>query len=539
MSVFAQLLEKEWSRTNMERITFTRESDDTYPNGQLFRHDWKSCIKSDGTIDFTILLLMYCDDMAIPFSSRDEMIKGMLMVQQLLSDLGLQMHVGKPIGTNDDGSIKYDVSKTEFTFYPPPCFFKDQIKTRWAIADHTSDNTIVSLSSDMETLSEEAQDERVSLEDELYDACELTNEVLLNGGRITSAKRFKYLGKIMTYNLRDDDAIDARIAAASKAMGALKHFFNKKQVSLYSKYLIFLAIPINLLLWGCESWAVRVDHVNKIERFIQRQMRKLLNINMLQVKDEHITREQIRERFHNMSSAQALIDGRKMQLLGKVIRSEVTSIARILLIAFIPNTRHIGRPLKCCREALHDSLCRLMLDVQEINIDRRGSLIDWYYDALCPSFWNSLIRHLKDTSLPVPPRPNPDASFRPRRGPRRRARQSNRDDDDNQDDGPVSPPRQQRQAPQPPTPPSPPSQQRRRRYREENVGRILWDSFDILGLDMSASFATTRKRYRQLARLYHPDQHHTTGAQTGLDYEQTTKHFQLIANAWEYLESKF
>lgn len=61
----------------------------------------------------------------------------------------------------------------------------------------------------MDTLSEETQDERVSLEDELYDACELTNEVLLNGGRITSAKRFRYLGKIMSYNLRDDDAIDS------------------------------------------------------------------------------------------------------------------------------------------------------------------------------------------------------------------------------------------------------------------------------------------------------------------------------------------
>lgn len=288
-----------------------------------------------------------------------------------------------------------------------------------------------------------------------------------------------------------------------------------------------------------ESWAVRVDHVRKIERFIQRQMRKLLNINMLQVKEERITREQVRERFHNMSSAQALIDGRKMQLLGKVIRSEESSIARILLIAFIPNTRHVGRPLKCCREALHDSLCRLMTDVQEINIDRRGSLIDWYYDARCSPFWNSLIKHLKDTSLPVPPRPDyPEANL-PRRGPRRRARQPNRDDDDTQDNEPVSPPRQQRAAPQPPTPPTSPPQQRRRRYREENVGQVMWDSFDIFGLDMSASFATTRKRYRQLARLYHPDQHHITGAQTGLDYEQTTKHFQLIANAWEYLESKF
>lgn len=96
-------------------IPVSQESDDTCPNAQLFRHDWKSCIKSDGTIDFTILLLMYCDDVAIHFTSRDKMIKSMLIVQKLLSELSLQMHVGKPISTNDDGSTKYDVSKTEFT----------------------------------------------------------------------------------------------------------------------------------------------------------------------------------------------------------------------------------------------------------------------------------------------------------------------------------------------------------------------------------------------------------------------------------------
>jgi len=82
--------------------------------------------------------------------------------------------------------------------------------------------------------------------------------------------------------------------------GCFKTLLQQETSESIFQYIIFLAIPINLLLCGCESWAVRVDHyVKKIEHFIQRQMRKILNINMLQVK-EHITREQVRERFHHI-----------------------------------------------------------------------------------------------------------------------------------------------------------------------------------------------------------------------------------------------
>ena len=110
-----------------------------------------------------------------------------------------------------------------------------------------------------------------------------------------------------------------------------------------------------------------------------------------------------------------------------------------------------------------------MTDVQEINIDRCGSLIDWYYDALCPSFWNSLIVKYHLVQIQTPPS----------------IQEGVQDVELDSlivmmmiikmiDDGPVSPPRQQQEAPQPPTPPSPPSQERRRRsekrIRTNHVG---------------------------------------------------------------------
>ena len=93
MDAFAKLLEKTWERENMEKITFKRESDDTYRKGQVFRQEIKKCDKSTTLTFVQVLLAMYVDDMAIPFASRQQLCKGMPLVQQLLSNLGLEMHM--------------------------------------------------------------------------------------------------------------------------------------------------------------------------------------------------------------------------------------------------------------------------------------------------------------------------------------------------------------------------------------------------------------------------------------------------------------
>ena len=61
---------------------------------------------------------------------------------------------------------------------------------------------------------------------------------------------FKYLGSYISYNLRDDHAEVIRIAAASASMGGLSSFWLDALVDLKYMYLIFLAIPCNMLLWG-------------------------------------------------------------------------------------------------------------------------------------------------------------------------------------------------------------------------------------------------------------------------------------------------
>ena len=48
-------------------------------------------------------------------------------------------------------------------------------------------------------------------------------------------------------------------------MEALKFFWQTKEVDMRSKCLIFMAIPLNLLLWGCESWALTKGLIKQLE----------------------------------------------------------------------------------------------------------------------------------------------------------------------------------------------------------------------------------------------------------------------------------
>ena len=97
--------------------------------------------------------------------------------------------------------------------------------------------------------------------------------------------------------MNDEYDIKARIKKANNAMGALKFFWSAPEVDTHAKYLIYMAIPFNLLLWGCESWATNLDVLKKLEVFHLRYIRRILGINWDNVRDEKISNLQVRKKI--------------------------------------------------------------------------------------------------------------------------------------------------------------------------------------------------------------------------------------------------
>jgi len=98
-----------------------------------------------------------------------------------------------------------------------------------------------------------------------YDNLAETAKITVADGFVSFTRTLRYLGSLINYSLRDDDDITARIASATAAMGALKEIWRNPHLDIYNKYLLFRAIPMNLLLWGAKTWSLRKSQLDQLE----------------------------------------------------------------------------------------------------------------------------------------------------------------------------------------------------------------------------------------------------------------------------------
>ena len=143
----------------------------------------------------------------------------------------------------------YIISSTRILQTPMPTFF---------LSKHL-------LLTGYHTRKKDIQKQKRQREDRSYNEANETKSVTASYGFIKFTKHFRYIGSFVPYNLHDDYDVDRRLSSTSQLMGSLNHFWRDTSVNLCSKYLIFLAISINLLLQVCESWDLRISLLDKLE----------------------------------------------------------------------------------------------------------------------------------------------------------------------------------------------------------------------------------------------------------------------------------
>ena len=83
-------------------------------------------------------------------------------------------------------------------------------------------------------------------------------------------------------------------------MGALQKFWSGASVGNCSRYLIFLAIPDNLIMWGYDIWALRTSLLEKLDIFLHHSIWSILGIKMNEVKEQHTTNESVRKKLFDI-----------------------------------------------------------------------------------------------------------------------------------------------------------------------------------------------------------------------------------------------
>lgn len=190
-----------------------------------------------------------------------------------------------------------------------------------------------------------------------------------------------------------------------------------------------------------------------------------------------------------------------------------------------------------------------------------GKLSNWLHIALDKPLWEWHIYKLTHPNSPLPPRPDPTRRRRQQRSTNEEeqdnanTQQNERQDNQRNDEEPRRANAQRnerqenqhrrnntnnqrrnerpRQDPNRNDTPEPSQNHTRTDYNVQNVGRTRSDSLRALGLEINATNAEIKRRFRTLSLIYHPDKYNES---IGITKTQATEHFQILNNAHDYLK---
>ena len=174
-----------------------------------------------------------------------------------------------------------------------------------------------------------------------------TSDLFVDGGNIPFVRRFKYLGSIISSNLRDDSEIDARIKAAGAAFAsARKEFFASKSVKTDHKCMAYEGLVLSILLYGCECWVLTARSLQRLRSFHNRCVRAMCRVSRWQTWQYRIRQGDLEQRV-KVHPLDFYLARRRLVWAGHVARMDFEQrIPRKLLSSWVNHDRRQGRPQK-------------------------------------------------------------------------------------------------------------------------------------------------------------------------------------------------
>ena len=177
-----------------------------------------------------------------------------------------------------------------------------------------------------------------------------------NANAIQFVQNFKYLGSIISNDLKEDMEIKARVKKAWSVIGAMKFVLKNKDIDINTKVFLYTNAPLQALLWGAESWSLSKQNLRTLNVFHHSAIRWILDIKMNQVKDQKIRNIDIRKKFGKLQDIDYYVKKRAWTYIGKIVRQQEESLPKKLLGAWLECPRKQGHPQKSSRSLYIDML---------------------------------------------------------------------------------------------------------------------------------------------------------------------------------------
>jgi hypothetical protein len=177
-----------------------------------------------------------------------------------------------------------------------------------------------------------------------YDGIDLSDVQMPGGRSMHIVDKFKYLGDYVARDCTDVCAVDARVADAGRAFGALRRcLFASHSVSFAAKKAVYEALILSILLYGCECWCMTEVLQQRLRVFHAQCLRAMCRVTRKHTWEHHITSVELMQRL-GLDSIDFYVARRQMRWLGHVRRMPMERLPRRMLSAWVPHARPVGAP---------------------------------------------------------------------------------------------------------------------------------------------------------------------------------------------------
>ncbi|CAH8297389.1 unnamed protein product [Schistosoma turkestanicum] len=143
-------------------------------------------------------------------------------------------------------------------------------------------------------------------------------ELVIGSEVVERVDRFTYLGSLISADGLVTDEISARIQKARLAFANLRHLWRRRDIRLLTKGRVYCAVVRSVLLYGCETWPMRVEDTRRLLVFDHRCLRSIARISW----DNRVSNAVIRKRVlgKNGRPIDEVVKLHQLRWLGHVLR---------------------------------------------------------------------------------------------------------------------------------------------------------------------------------------------------------------------------
>ncbi|KAH9582966.1 hypothetical protein MS3_00007543 [Schistosoma haematobium] len=164
----------------------------------------------------------------------------------------------------------------------------------------------------------------------LQDWSASTPELRIGSEVVERVDNFTYLGSLISPNELVSDEISTRIRKARLAFANLRHLWRRRDIRLSIKGRVYCAAVRSVLIYGSETWPLRVEDTRKLLVFDHRCLRNIAGIYW----DHRVSNSEVRRRvlWNDGKSVDEVVNLHRLRWLSHLLRMPEHRLPRCAML---------------------------------------------------------------------------------------------------------------------------------------------------------------------------------------------------------------